>query len=304
MLKELNEAVEAGEVSNHAEAALGGGDFDYTPPPEGLAMARFIGYVELGKRKQRPYKGKEKPDALETRLTFELFGAKYATEVGEGADKKTIYPTVSFTTQVKGGERSNFTKLLKKMTYGRDNIKHIAQMLGEAFLVTVTHNIVDKEGKKITYVNLRDDSGWSMQAPVRADAVTGEVETLPVPEATKPLQMLLWDKPTQQQWDSIFIDGTRTVKDAKGVETEVSKNWLQNSIIEEAVDFEGSALHVLIMASEGMVLDGGKSASEQPQDEQTQSEDPTHAEAKEAATDPLASVSGPSADPLADIGLG
>ena len=185
------------------------------------------------------------------------------------------------------------------MTYGRSGITHMALMLGEAFLVKVVHNVVGEGKDQKTYANLKDDSGWTISAPVKADPVTGESEPLPVPQPTKPLQLLLWDSPTYEQWESIFIDGERTTKDDKGVETTKSNNWLQNDIKDNASDFEGSALHIMLLSgATGMDLDGGKAKSEAAEavseDEvQSPQEDEKPAEEAPVADD----------DPLADLDL-
>lgn len=259
LMKQAQAAVKSEKVVDQTKDT---GGFDYEPPAAGPAMARLVSYVELGKRKQKPYQGKEKPDCYEARLVFELFGKKYAKEVEVGGTTKTVFPTIAIKIQIKSGDRANFTKLLKAMTYGRSGITHMALMLGEAFLVKVVHNVVGEGKDQKTYANLKDDGGWTISAPVKADPVTGESEPLPVPQPTKPLQLLLWDSPTFEQWDSIFIDGERTVKDDKGVETTKSNNWLQDDIKDNASDFEGSALHIMLLSGAGMELDGGQAKSE------------------------------------------
>lgn len=227
-----------------------GGDFEYEVPPAGPTPARFIGYVEVGKRKQRPYQGKEKPDADELRLYFELNGPKHKREVEVDGEDKTFTNMLAVKVTKKLSDKATFHKLFNKMTYGRDSITHMANMLGEGFLVTVEHaeEKNPKEGQKPrTFTNIRDkDGNWLIGAPSYTDPISSETHDVPVPEATQPLKLLLWDNPTQEQWDSIFIDGTRTVKDDKGVEKEVSKNWLQEDIVSNSQNFEGSALQALL----------------------------------------------------------
>jgi len=78
-----------------------------------------------------------------------------------------------------------------------------------------------------------------------------------VPEATIPLRLLLWDQPTTEQWDSVFIDGTRTVK-RDGIEVQESKNWLQQDIVENALDFGGSPLEIMLNGIDNLELPGAE----------------------------------------------
>lgn len=264
--KLIEQAKAATEKLEDQTEVQAGGDFEYETPPAGPTPARFVGYVELGSRAQRPYQGKEKPDCDEVRLIFELNGSKHKKEVGEGDDKKTITNVISVRVAKKLNEKATFYKLFKKMLYGRSGITHMSQMLGEAFIITVTHNTVKgKDGAKDrTYANMRDEDGsWLIGAPVLADPLSGETKPVPVPEATKPIQLLLWDAPSQEQWDSIFIDGTRTVKGEDGTEREVSKNWLQEDIVQNAKNFEGSALQAMLGGIADLTLEDEPQDSEE-----------------------------------------
>lgn len=273
----LDQAQSAADYTDHT--VDNGGQFNNEPPAAGPTTARFVGYVEIGSRAQRAYQGQEKPPADEVRLYFELLGKKHRKEVGEGDDKRTVGRVMNlFPITIKTGDKAKFRKLFNKMAYGRSDIKHMAAMLGEGFKVTVVNTEKEVDGKKRTYSNLTDSEGnWLVGAPV-AEVTTedGEIETkpLPVPEATVPLKLLLWDNPTKEQWDSIFIDGTRTVKDKDG-EREVSKNWLQEDIVENALNFEGSPLQSLLAGVADLTLD--------PEPEEEPAEDEQKEEPKEQA---------------------
>lgn len=224
---------------------------EYEPPPAGVTFGRFIGYIELGKQPQRPFKGKAKPDAEEVRLVFELLHAKknrheYETPEGE---KKVRYDQISLRMTKQFGTKAKYKKLFNAMTYGRE-IKHMAQMLGEAFLITVVHNTVAATADKPArvFANIYDDEGkWLVgKARVIADPVNDpdKYTDVPVPPAQSPLQVFFWNNPTKATWDSLYIDGTRTIK--KGdEEVEVSKNWLQEIIV-SAKNYAGSALDQLL----------------------------------------------------------
>lgn len=318
LLAQANKSVKDNKLKDQTADT---GSFDYEPPAAGPTAARFVGYVEIGKRPQKEYQGKAKSDCMEAFLFFELLSKKHAKEVGEGDDKRIIYPVHRERVQVKAGDRANFVKLLKKMAYGRD-IQHMALMLGEAFLVKGVHNVSGEGDKKKTYYNIRTkEDGYLVGAPVynaNKDPLGDEdMQPLPVPEPTQPIKLLLWDDPTVEQWQSIFIDGTRTVKekDADGneVEVEKSKNWMQEDIIENATDFEGSALQALLMEQGGMVLDGGEGVSKEAAHGAAQADadgpdvldDDPAPEPEKPAEKTAQQAAEPAADddPLADLGL-
>ena len=298
------------------------GSFEYEIPAAGPTAARFIGYVEIGKRKQPDFQGKSKPDCMEAFLFFELLSKKHAREIGEGDDKRIVYPVHRERVQVKAGERANFVKLLKKMTYGRD-INHMALMLGEGFLIKGVHNTAGEGDKKKTYYNIRTkEDGYLVSAPIynaNKDPLGEEdLKPLPVPQPTQPIKLLLWDDPTPEQWQSIFIDGTRTVKkkdeNGKEVEVEKSRNWIQEDIISNATDFEGSALQAMLMEQGGMIFDGGEGLSKEDAHTAAQADadgpdlidDADYLEPAKASEKPVQAPSGPTTaadDPLADLGL-
>lgn len=239
----------AAETDDQTEVVQGG-DFERRVPVEGLTVARFIEYTELGVHGSKPYLGKPKPDADKVRLTFELLSEKKGNiyEVDVEGGKKKLTEKITVTLAKKQNERAGFKKLFDKMVYGRTDIKHMAQMLGEAFLVTIIHG-KSTDGKE-TYANIRDkDGNWHIGAPqqVIEDAIAGtkEVKKLAVPEQLTPSRIFLFNNPTKETWDSLFIDGTRKVKNDQGIEIEESKNWLQE-LIQSAKNFKGSPLEAML----------------------------------------------------------
>jgi hypothetical protein len=210
--------------------------------PAGFTTARFISYVETGKQPQRAFQGVEKPDAYEVRLAFELNGPKHVTEYEHEGVKKTRTNIIRITATISNNEKSNFFKLLQKMTYGRNDIKHMAQMLGEGFLVKVTHN-KSKDGTK-TYANLKSDV-WNIDQPAVTDPISNETTILAVPAATQDMQCLLWNTPSTEQWASVFIDGEYT-REVEGVQVTTSKNFIQDRAV-AASNFMGSPLEALVM---------------------------------------------------------
>ena len=231
-------ANQAAKLSNHNETKA---STDFPLPPAGKTVGRFVEYIELGVQKKL-YAGKT-TYVPKVKLGFELLHPKNIREVEidgvktKRADRITPTPyTLSL------HEKAGFYKLYDSMKYKREDIAHMSQMLGEAFVFDIEHNTVPgangKPGK--TYANIK-----AISAPQVEDALAGTVKKLAVPPAMSELKIFLFDNPTQDTWDSLFIDGTREVKDAKGSVTQKSKNWIQEMIL-GANNFGGSALEQLL----------------------------------------------------------
>lgn len=195
-------------------------------PEAGKTVGRLIEYIELGPQPQE-YQGKKKPDHEEVRITFELLHPKKNVHEYDGT---TFTDTISWRGPKKFTSKSGFYKLMQQMKYGRDDIVHMAQMLGEAFIITVFHNEVEKDGKKRVYANLFKDQMCKIESPRVEDPLTGDVKMVPVPDATREIRCFIWAQPTIECWNSIFIDGTYTIK-VDGKEVEKSKNWMQDTIM-------------------------------------------------------------------------
>lgn len=248
---------EAAALEDQTVDTGGGGDYEYQPPEAGITIGRFVEYIELGKREQKPFQGKAKPDAEEVFLGFELLHPKKNIKTNdETGEKYADFIRIKLTKKL--SDRAKYKKLFGKMTYGRPDIKHMAQMLGEAFIITIHHNIVEKDGKKITYANMYDANGeFTIGAPFKVDPLTEEKQAIPVPENIRPIRLFLWNRPTKATWDSLFIDGTREVKKADGTIEHQSKNWMQEMIL-SAKDFKGSALQALVNDVGDLPLDEPK----------------------------------------------
>jgi hypothetical protein len=247
----------AAKRSDQTQTKTGGGEF--TPPPAGTTVGRLVDYVEVGLQKSRPYKGKEKPPANKVYVTFELLGKAYVKEIESDGKKKTIADRITVPLTLSLHEKSSFKKLFKKMVYGRQDIEHMAQMIGEAFKITVVHNTVGEGKDKKVYANITDDEGnFLVGAPVNPEYdedgnVVGS-KKLKVPDSISAERMFLWDEPTDETWASIFIDGDKEVTDKDGKKKTVSKNWLQN-LITSALNFEGSPVQAFLEGSEELPED-------------------------------------------------
>jgi hypothetical protein len=302
MSQSIEDLIGLAEETEDQSVVTAGGDFVYELPVEGLTVGRLIEYVELGKRPQKPWQGKSKPPVDMVRLTFELLSpAKNIKEIEVNGEKRTVAEYITITIAKKQGEKARFKKLFNKLVYGRP-IKHLARCLGNAYTITIVHNTVAaKDGHpEKKYANIEKDGEWLIGAPFAVDAITGTKTEYPVPGNMHPLKIFLWDNPTKETWDSLFIDGTRDVKNDKGeVIGQESKNWLQESIL-SAVDFPGSKLQLLL---------GGVAGSDLPMEEPKAESSPLPDNGPLAGggvvTDPAASTAaGGSQDALAALGLG
>lgn len=223
-------------------ASSGGGE--YTPPAAGKAIATLVGYVELGKhlRKSAQY-GDKIVDNVE--LVFELSGAAWPVKDVNGEkipDRITVKVTRSLS------EKSKLFKLFSKMNHGK-SATHIAQLIGQHFLVDITHN----ESNGTTYANLNIET---VAPPVLSNPLTGAQDAVPAPVVYSEPRVFLWDYCNLDMWSSLFIDGEYAErKDDKGKVTHPakSKNKFQN-MIKEAVNFEGSPIH-LLLSSQGLSAD-------------------------------------------------
>lgn len=267
----------AKEIEDQTEVVVGG-DYEYTPPAAGKTVARFIEYIEAGKHVEM-YNGQPKKDPVEyVYLKFELLHpAKNIKEIEvEGVGKKKIAEQMVLKVTKKLNDRAKYYKLFMAMRAGRDEITHMAEMLGEAFIVDIKHNESEKDGKKTVYANLWFDGSWHVFPPIQEDALAGTKTNISsaVPEPLSPIRIFLWQVPTKETWDSLFIDGTREVKNADGTIKQESKNWLQELIL-SAKDFEGSALQQMLAGVDNLPTSGDKSSDKATVSQSTQEQSAT-----------------------------
>lgn len=242
-------AAQAAELEDQTEVVQN--DFpDRRTTPAGKSVARLISYVEFGLQKQKPFQGKEKPDADNVRVVFELLSSHNLTEFEADGVKKNIADRHSLVIKKSLGTKAAYRQLFDKMRYGRDSIKHMAQMIGEPFIITTVHNKVEatKDKAEKTYANMRDKQAWLIEAPFVVDPLSNKSTDISssVPPAITDYQLFLWDLANKEMWDSLFIDGTTEIKDAEGKVTGTrSKNWMQEQLL-QATNFSGSPLEAIL----------------------------------------------------------
>lgn len=306
MTKELtlDEIMELDGLEDQNETVQGG-DFD-NRPPEGVTVGRLISYIELGKHDGGSFQGKKKPDAEKVRLEFELLGPDNLIEFEKDGVKKVVGQIVAVTVKKSLSEKASFKKLLKKLQYGREDKGHVIKMLGEPFIINVYHNKVQKDGKEVIYVNLHKDGEFGIQAPFQLDPITKQKKYYDIAPATQPLRWFLWDRPQQSNWDALFIDGTREVKDEAGNVQHVSKNWLQEMIL-SAKNFNGSKLQQLLAGVANLPTTEQQAAEQQQEAPQQAAPGVAQEQKAEQPSTPSTpstdAAAAATADPLAALGL-
>lgn len=222
------QAAQTGPNMTEAEKGGGGGRL----LPEGYAFARLVEYVEYGAQPQE-YLGQAKDPADEVQLGFALWGVGYQNEDG------TPYIVRPFSFAVSRNEKAKAFKLFKLLNW-RGTATHFAQLLSEAWLLKIVHVPKDKtqpNGPKVSRVAM--DGFLPPLDPVTKAQYQ-------IPEAPDDLyRVFLWDYPSKESWDALYIDGN--YDDGK------SKNVLQQKIL-SAVNFAGSPLEVMLGGSSALAL--------------------------------------------------
>lgn len=262
----LNDLIAAAEASSN-QSENTSGTFERSIPDEGPVVMRFIEYIEFGPQKQT-FGGKPKPDCLEAQFTFEILNKTRIRDVEKDGATIQFTDTISNRYAIKLNEKSGFRKLWNAMTYGRENIKHVLRMINEPFKGNIKHNVVPEANGKPerTFANLEDAAGnIAVYSPFieKVDEDTGDLTKveLKVRENIRPVRIFLWDHPTKETWDSLFIDGTSERKNADGTVTSVSKNWIQERIIGSPA-YPGSSLEAMLSDLGGLNLDPNAAPAE------------------------------------------
>ena len=248
-------AAAAAIAPNMNEAQAGGGS-DYTPPAEGIARARLVGYIETGIHEKNVGAGKPPVQKPQVQLVFELSGPNHEPKALEDGTK--LPHRITVTESYSLNEKAHFYKLFRRMNW-KGTATHMSQLLGEAFLVTVKHKVVGDGDKKRTYANIRDESGYTVQPPRYVDPLTNQTVEVPVDPPISALRLFVWNAPTEllkPMWDSLFIDGEYP---ARGELPARSKNVLQNEI-KAALNFKDSPIFQLLQTG-GVELNLGNAVA-------------------------------------------
>lgn len=248
-------------------ASAGGGGGDYVPPAEGLARARLVGYIEYGVHETSGGAGKPKVNREKVKLVFELSGPLHEPKVLDDGTKLPHRVSIDINASKNYGplnEKAGLYKAFKRMNWD-GTAKHMSQLLGKAFLLTIKHDKkTGTDGKVRTYVSIRDDSGILIQAPRFVNPLDNSITEVPVDPPISQLRLFLWNAAPEHQikmWESIFIDGEYPErKNEKGEVTAnaKSKNVLQLEV-RSALNFTNSPIFQLLQ-TKGVNLDLGAQA--------------------------------------------
>jgi hypothetical protein len=236
-----------------SEVSQGGGG-ERRVYPEGFAFARFVEYVEYGEHIAE-YDGKPKPPAMKFRMGFAIWGdsnPQAADEAGqpipqdqrpddlfhyidkEGNKQPGLIRT--FDMYLGNNEKAKTKLAFDKMNYAkRAGVKSFGQFLGQGFLLPIKRV---KITKGVNAGKFRNDINWAnLLKPF--DPVQGTPYAIPEAPAEL-IRYFFFDKPTPETWASLAIEGTND----KGE----SKDFIRDDI-KKAVNFEGSALHIMLGGS-------------------------------------------------------
>lgn len=234
-----------------------GGSFERVLPEAGQGFLRLREYVELGihPHGSQQYR-KDRPLA---RFVFELCHTKHLQTVGEGEDSKTFPHTMSITVPISNNESADYIKIFSLLNYS-GLYTHPIEALNVPFRCEIVLSDNGEEGdKKVTYANLwkgtPKNKTWCIAPPVVDDPmeqttkdISAMIPALHGGEET--LKAFLWNHADKSQWDSLFIEGTKTVKDKETKkEKEVSKNWIQEKI-REAKNYPGSPVEQVVLSGD------------------------------------------------------
>ena len=206
-------------------AQSGGG---FIPAAAGIAQARFISYIEMGKHVESVQGYDVARDKVW--LVFELSGPNHSPRDGANGEKVPQRITVKETLSLNADD--NFFKLFRAMNYA-GKARHMAQLLGAPFLVEIFHK--KSEDGKQTFANLKGPNGYNVCGPFYQDLESGKTIAVKVPPAMSLFRYFIWDAADKERWDSIYIEGeyeVRTDTDGKVIAPAKSKNLYQEYIMQ------------------------------------------------------------------------
>ncbi|MCY1441132.1 hypothetical protein D9M71_574350 [compost metagenome] len=181
-------------------------------------------YIEYGQQPQE-YGGKAKAPADEFKIGFKLYGGP------DGCyNDRTID---SFELAVSNNAKAGAKKAFDKLNWKGD-LKHPAQAMGRAFMVTITVKKNETTGKETNRLDLNGIF------PAVNPADGKEVALPPLDPADR--QFFFFQNPTAETWAALYVEGKW---DDGG-----SKNKVQEKIL-TALNFPGSKLEQMIS---GVVL--------------------------------------------------
>lgn len=206
------------------EVVNGGGGIEII---EGNHLCRLTQYIELGTHADE-FEGQKKAPAPKFLLGFTI----YQIDRSSG-QPRFLDPVMHRTARLSMSQNEKATahKLFKRLNY-KGTAKNFAELLGTAYMVSFKKEKLTKgknAGKEVVRAQ------W-LEIQAAVDPMSGQPYS--VPDLVEDhLKLFIFDMPTKEGWDSLFIDGKR---DDGG-----SKNWLQDTIV-GAQNYPGSKLEALV----------------------------------------------------------
>lgn len=258
----------ANESEDMSEASKGGGGA--TPPNAGTCIATLVGYIELGRRIKKGYKGAPDKKMRKARWIFELAGGTNPHTKSEDGTQ-TFAKRITVHTWLpepgkKPSDKSGFYKLFSAINHAKDpKVKIPAQLLGKHVKVIVSQEeFTNESNEMIKYGSIGNAQDGYRITPARVDMTdpdtgmpTGEFRLINAPEVVSSQRCFLWEYATQQMWDSLFIEGEYEAveaADGKAARAAKSKNVIQEEIM-LALDWQGSKMQSIL--GDGGELDTG-----------------------------------------------
>lgn len=240
MLALANEAAAISDI-DMTEATAGGGGA--RPMLIGNALARLVGVVELGNQTQTDFNTKKPKGVLpEIHLVFALWGngVTQATPTAPSVagtfqnDDGTPRLWSPFDFALSRNSGSNAFRMFQKLNW-RGTATNFAQLLNSTFILPFTEQAKSKtDPTKVVKLNID-----GIMPPL--DPITQA--PYPVPEvAASDFKLFLFDRPSKEMWDSLYVEGEWPAKEGKPAE---SKNKLQKKIL-AAANFKGSSLEIML----------------------------------------------------------
>ncbi|PCE27518.1 hypothetical protein BWP39_03170 [Paraburkholderia acidicola] len=171
----------------------------YEPPAEGVAWARFIGYIELGQHECM------RDGALvyrdRARMVFELGGQSHPGRLVDGVRTPHV---ISVETDIDLSPSARFLDTFSRMNF-ENRATHMTELLGDQFVVYVKH--VPLKSASGVYATLEASKGYLIYPAKGRHEDSGPVVCIPVVPRTYRLVLFAWASADMQDWYDLYISG-------------------------------------------------------------------------------------------------
>ncbi len=240
------------EDNTLADMSIAGKQESRALAAEGPCNLRLVGYVQRGVHTtESPEFGKKtKPMAT---LFFEVSGPNHPAVVVGGALEHEV-KTIDFVHDPHKSphEKSTDFKIFKALNWRGGKTNYVS-LIDETFVGVIKH-VTTARGTKFARIALE------FKPPtyelVDENGPTGKFAQRTVAPANTPIKLFIFNKPTQETWDSLYIPGEYEARAAtadKPAMPAKSKNRIQENI-KSAINFPGSAIERMLL---GDVTAGG-----------------------------------------------